>query len=136
MDTENNIFSKKIEKEFTNILRNSSEKFRLLLHNDKNCDLHNMIIGLKKNDNFPPHKHVKTESYHIIEGKLKIVYFKEDGHIEKSIILSTLDNPLARVDKNQYHAIIALTDVIYNETRIGPFVSNEDSIYPDWDYQV
>ena len=39
---------------------------------------------------------------------------------------------VARVDKNTYHALIALQDSIFHEVRLGPFISNGDSIFPNW----
>ena len=107
--------------------------FRVLLHNDVQSELHNMIIALKRNKFIYPHKHVKSESYQIIEGKMALIYFSQSGNIENYVILSINAHLISRVDKNQYHAIIVLSDyVIYHETRVGPFESKNDSTTPSW----
>lgn len=124
---ENSSFDFKIYKEFKNILSNSESRFRISLHINPSIDLHNMIIGLKKGEIVNPHKHKKSESYHIIKGKMLLIYFNKYGEKTKEIKLNKKHSLIARVDKNQYHMIVALEDTIYHETRIGPFDPKSDS---------
>lgn len=125
-------FSKKLKDEFIYILSRYEDRFRLLLHTNVDDDLHNMVIAMKKNSYVYPHKHDKSESYQIISGKMALIYFKDNGKIDNISILSCDDTIVARVDNDRFHASVALEDTIYNETRIGPFVSQTDSIYPSW----
>jgi len=123
----NGILSKELYDEFTSILKNDEERFRISLHTSSEDDLHNMIIGMKKSSLVEPHKHKKSESYHIIKGKMLLVYFNEDGSIDKKIIMSLNDTIVSRVNGGYYHGVIALEDTIYHESRLGPFISATDS---------
>lgn len=128
----NSFFSKELLKEFRLILKSSEDRFRLSLHNKSEDDLHSMIIAMKKDSYIYPHKHQKSESYQIIEGKALLIYFNDLGEIEKYTILSDKNSIVALVNKNKYHALISLEDTIYNETRLGPFIPQNDSIFAKW----
>jgi len=132
MTKNNPHFSKELYKVFKRILKKRDDKFRILLHSRSESKLHNMVIGLKKDDFFLPHKHKKDEAYHVVSGKLALITFNKKGKVNKKIILSLTDSRIARMDKNSYHAVLALTDVIYHEIRLGPFISKTDSIFPSW----
>ena len=107
--------------------------FRILVHNSSESDLHNMIIAMRKNKVIFPHKHQKTESYHIMKGKALLIFFDNDGKIEKFMKLSLTDNIIIRAAKNKYHALIILSEyAIFHETRIGPFDRLGDSEFAPW----
>ncbi len=125
-------FSFALKQEFLNILNNFESRFRISLHTSSEDDLHNMIIGIRKNSFVYPHKHQKSESYHILEGKMALIYFHNSGDIDNILILNSNDILIARVDKGVYHASIALSNTIYHETRVGPFISQGDSEFADW----
>ena len=92
-----------------------------------------MIIAMKNNTYVYPHKHTKSESYHIIDGKMLLVYFKNNGEIDRFVKLSVEDTLIARVDPGQYHGIIVLSKyAIFHETRIGPFERENDSMFASW----
>ena len=119
-------------KEFLNILEHENT-FRLLLHNSTQSDLHNMVIAMDKSRYVFPHKHEKSESYQIIEGEMLLIYFEENGEIEKFVKLSQNSTLISRVDAGQFHGIIPLSGyVVYHETRIGPFEKDKDSIFSIW----
>ena len=129
---ENTQFNDDLLLEFRKILK-VEHTFRLLLHTSAQDTLHNMIIAMDNAKFVYPHKHEKSESYHIIEGSLLLVYFKENGEISKFIVLSKKDTIISRVDRNQYHAIIALSDyAIFHEIRTGPFKTATDSFFAPW----
>jgi len=128
----NGILSHNLYLEIIDILKDKENRFRVSLHHNNDDDLHNMIIGMKKGSYVYPHKHHKSESYHIIEGKIVLIYFNNDGSILKTSILNKDFDLVARVNKNTYHALISLEDTIYHETRIGPFISEGDSIFANW----
>ena len=125
-------FSKELKERFLHVLKNHESRFRISLHTSPEEELHDMIIGMRKGSFVYPHKHQKSESYHIIEGKVVLVYFDEDGNITDTVIMSKDDTVVARADKESYHALIALSDTIYHECRIGPFVPDSDSVFAPW----
>ena len=64
--------------------------------------------------------------------------FDDIGTITDQCILSEPDlnsiNPfIYRIGSNRWHCTIPLSDiVIFHESKPGPFIHNDDSIYPDW----
>jgi len=127
----NATFNIELLKEFKLILQYENI-FRILFHSKIEDNLHDMVIALNKESLIYPHKHEKEETYHIIIGKMLLVYFTEKGEIDNTVLLSNNDILIARVDKETYHAIIVIEDAIYHETRVGPFITKTDSTYPDW----
>ena len=115
---------------------NKRKRVRLCTHLDVNDGLHEMIIVHHKGNYVPPHKHLgKSESFHMIEGVLKIILFEDDGSILRIIILDAegMDGFFYyRLSKSLYHTVIPVTDiVVFHETTNGPF-RREDMIIPKW----
>ena len=95
-----------------------------------------MTIILGKESYIRPHKHEgKTESFHIIEGKLSVVFFDEKGEIQKTIRMGPSNSGLTffyRLAKCCYHAVIPESEyVIFHETTNGPF-NIKDTKYAEW----
>ena len=65
------------------------KRARICLHrSDEDC-VHEMIIALARDCLFPPHRHVaKNESFHMIEGRLGVVIFNDDGSTRRSFVLA------------------------------------------------
>ena len=112
--------------------RNNKCNMRICLHPNDKAKAHNMIILERGKNIFPPHKHLaKGETFHVIKGKLKVLVFDSKGKLKVKIILKS--NELFRLKKNSYHAVIALTDpVIYHESTSGPFLGDNNNIFPSW----
>lgn len=109
---------------------------RICLHSSPNSALHEMIIVQRRGHDFPPHKHArKEESYHMIEGRLRVVFFDDSG---KPSSASTIGGPgtglpmLLRVRAGVWHSTSAETEfAVIHESRPGPF-DGGDSLQPDW----
>ena len=127
-----------IDKDTIQFMKESSNKkkddVRVCMHMDSKSDFHDMVILQRKGCYRRPHKHLnKGETWHIIEGAMAVFVFNDFGHIIDKRILSPSDMFLYRLDKNMYHTAIPLSKyVIYHESKLGPFLKNNDSIYPDW----
>ena len=109
---------------------------RLCLHRSDTDNLHEMIIALAHDCLFQPHRHrEKTESFHIIEGRLIVVIFKNDGTPERSLLLSPAGEGGAvcyRMCEPAFHAVIPLDPVVvFHEVTNGPFVPNA-AIFANW----
>ena len=109
---------------------------RFCLHRDENDKVHEMVIAFCRDSYVPPHRHRnKSESFHVIEGRLLVVFFNEQGAVTGKMEMS----PLAagktffyRLNAEQWHTVIPLTDfVILHETTPGPF-RKEESDFPAW----
>ena len=107
--------------------QNDKREARLCTHLSPESTLHEMIIVHRKGNYVPPHRHYnKVESFHIMEGKLAIVIFNNDGSIIKAIHLSRDGDIYYKLQEPMYHSIIPLTDyVIYHEITDGPFILDD-----------
>lgn len=110
------------------------KNLRVCLHNGPEADFHEMVILEGRDKYYRPHRHLtKGESCHIIEGELAFFVFKDDGSVAQQFRISDGENLICRADVNQWHVVIPITEyIIYHEAKPGPFLGNDDSIYPDW----
>lgn len=116
--------------------KNSRKRVRLCAHNDILDSLHEMLIIHARNNYVQPHQHLfKSESFHIIEGRLLVVIFDEKGQIVEVIEMgdiSSNDIFYYRLSKNLFHTIIPLTEwVVFHETTKGPFL-REETVFAPW----
>ena len=111
---------------------NNRANVRICLHDSPMANHHDMVILERKGKYYRPHKHNnKGEAFHIISGQMGIFSFDDDGCVIDSVIL--FESDIYRVESGQYHAVLPITDdVIYHENKPGPFLGDEDSIFPDW----
>jgi cupin fold WbuC family metalloprotein len=113
----------------------SAPTARICLHKDSSASVHDMIIAHQKGAPTPMHKHlVKEETYQMIEGRLRLDFFSEEGALTHSVTLSEPGTGLpflARVRPGLWHATVPETEfAIFHESRPGPF-DGTDSIYRD-----
>ena len=115
---------------------NKRKRIRLCAHPDVNDHLHEMLIVHQAGNYIPPHKHPgKSESFHMVEGLLKIVLFDDDGTIADIIKLDSKGKDGSfyyRLSKSMYHTVIPESDiVVFHEVTNGPF-RREDLVIPKW----
>jgi cupin fold WbuC family metalloprotein len=101
--------------------------------------LHSMINVILKNSYICPHKHwvedwkniiKKWESYFILEGKWKLLFFDDDWKIEKSIILDAKEKSMVLVPEWVWHSIISISEyIIIFENKTGPWKKWKDKIF-------
>ena len=116
--------------------KNARKRIRLCAHSDIEDPLHEMIIVHAKGTYVMPHRHPnKSESFHVIEGRLKVVLFKSEGDIRDVITLSdvgTGDPFYFRLSESWFHTVVPLSDiVVFHETTNGPFKHGE-TIFAPW----
>lgn len=107
---------------------------RLCLHSDPDAVFHQMVILERKGKYYRPHKHkLKGEAFHIIEGRMAVFVFDEQGRVTDTCVLDAKESFIYRVDTGIYHSVLPITDmVIYHESKPGPFLGDQDSVYPTW----
>lgn len=115
---------------------NPRKRIRICVHPGADDTLHEMLIVLAKGIDLPPHKHKnKSESFHIVEGSLKVLFFDEDGTITDSVEMGDLASGKTffyRLSKPIYHTVVPLSEiVVFHETTNGPF-KPEDLIVAPW----
>jgi cupin fold WbuC family metalloprotein len=109
---------------------------RINAHPDGGDALHEMIIAIDANSYIRPHKHPgKSEAFHIVEGEVDIVVFRDDGAIDRVVQLGAPGSGRSfyyRMSKPFFHTLIIRSDVlIVHEITNGPF-RPEATVYADF----
>lgn len=112
----------------------SAPCMRVSLHAEPSAIFHDMIILQSNSAYFPPHKHEsKEETCHIMEGEVGVFTFDDSGTVTNAFHLGNDAGKVCRIGTNTWHTVIPLsTNAIYHESKPGPFLLQNDSIYPDW----
>ena len=126
------LIDEKILGELKELSRFNNATVRVCLHSSSDAEQHDMIIIIRKDSYFRPHKHNHCgETYHVIEGEMGVFSYDDKGSIYDSAFLQK--NNLYRVSKGNFHAVLPISDyVIFHESRIGPYLGSKDSIFADW----
>ncbi len=115
---------------------NARRRVRLCAHPDSSAPLHEMIIVHAQASYVPPHKHLgKSESFHIIEGLLTVVLFREDGTVDRVIPMGDVASGRVfyyRLSASVYHTIVPESGfVVFHEVTNGPF-DRKETITAPW----
>ncbi len=106
---------------------------RLCLHSMPGDDQHDMIILNRKGTLHPPHRHHggKAETFHVVEGRMGVFSFDANGNPAEVGILGP--GEVYRFGPDHFHTVMPLDDfVIHHESRVGPFLGDDDCIFPEW----
>jgi len=106
-------------------------------HKEASDPLHRMLNIIQPGSYVHPHKHEnpdKREAFILISGKLLVVLFKNDGEIEKSVVLNRDKQTYGiEIQPGVYHTIIALEpDTVVYEVKDGPYNPNNDKQFANW----
>ena len=117
-------------------LRNERERARLCTHLSVDDAVHEMLIVHTRGTYVPPHKHLnKSESFHIIEGRLDIVIFDDSGNVLEVIEMAGYpsgDPFFWRINESFFHTVVPRSEVVvFHETTSGPF-RRKDTVYASW----
>jgi len=118
--------------------KNKRKRSRICFHNDNKNKTNEMIIALMKRSYIPPHIHPdgKSESYHVIEGKMNVYIFSKKGILKKIVKMGDYRSGLNfyyRMNKGFYHMPVSVTKFcVYHETYSGPFIKTNDVKFPKW----
>ena len=132
LDTKKNNFNKNHIYFLKKFYKKFMKDIRICLHKNNKSKHHDMVILQQKKIFYKPHKHKKKgETYHIMEGSMMCIIFSDSGKIQKSSIIEK--NDIFRTPLNKYHTMMPLSKyVIYHESKPGPFLKKNDSIFPKW----
>ena len=118
------------------MLSNNLQRIRICAHKGIDDKIHEMFIVLRKSTYIRPHKHLnKSESFHLVEGRAKIVVFDSEGNIKDVICVDNYDSGekfYYRMNNAYYHTVLAMSDfLVFHEIVQGPF-KKEDTIFAPW----
>jgi cupin fold WbuC family metalloprotein len=116
--------------------QNHRKRVRLCAHRDVEDPVHEMLIVHTKGTYVRPHKHLnKIESFHIIEGRLKVVTFDDAGGITDVFSMgdySSGETFFQRASEGCFHTVIPVSElVVFHETTNGPF-RREETVFAPW----
>lgn len=106
--------------------RSIRKRARICAHRSDKDPLHEMVIVIMSGSYIHPHRHLeKSESFHIIEGEVDIVVFREDGNIEKIIELGDMYSDKSfyyRLNDAKYHTLLIHSEyLVVHEVTNGPY---------------
>ena len=115
--------------------KNERSRVRLCAHPGNDDLLHEMLIIHVQNTYVAPHKHVnKSESFHVIEGRVDVVLFDDDGKISSVIQRGDYSSGYCfyyRIADARYHTLLIHSDVlVFHETTNGPFIRSQTALAP------
>lgn len=107
---------------------------RLCLHPSPEALFHEMVILEYASHYCRPHRHPsKSESCHLLSGRLAVIVFDEAGGALRREFLSAEETRLFRVGENRWHSVVPLSEyVVYHEAKPGPFARDTDNLYAAW----
>ena len=113
-------------------LKNKNVDARICIHKNKSSKHHSMVLLQNKKNYYRPHKHKnKGDTFLILKGKLACFLLDNKGNIKFKCILKR--DEIFRTPDNTFHAIMPITKkVLYFETKKGPFLKKNDSIFASW----
>ena len=117
-------------------LANPRERVRLCSHPDVNDPLHEMLIVHTKGIYVRPHRHLnKSESFHVIEGRVDVVIYDESGEIREIMEMGDYASGKCfyyRIGEPLFHTLLIHSDfLIFHETTNGP-LKREDTVFAAW----
>ena len=109
---------------------------RISLHQCHDDRVQEMVIAFCRDTYNRPHRHrYKSESFHVIEGRVLIVFFDEFGVPTRKVHLGAPGSGmpfLYRLSSDRWHTVIPLDEhVIIHETTTGPFAPGSTE-FADW----
>lgn len=110
---------------------------RLCLHRAHGETVQEMVIAFRKGSLVRPHRHPgRSESLHMIEGRLTVLVFDEAGRVRRRIDLSALptgegESFMDRIGDGAWHTVVPTSDyAVAHEASAGPFDPDADNFAP------
>lgn len=116
-------------------MRDPQRRARLCLHHDHSDKVQEMVIAFYQGSYVRPHRHInKSESFHVIEGLLAVVFFDDKGQVTRRLKMGPCSNGgtfLYRLSSSLWHTVMPLSEfVVIHETTTGPFIREETEFAP------
>jgi glucose-6-phosphate isomerase len=111
------------------------KRARLCLHQDHADQVQEMVIAFSRQSYVRPHRHRhKTESFHVIEGELEVIFLDDSGGVIRRIPMGPRESGrtfLYRLCSSLWHTVVPLSEfTIIHETTTGPFIPGETEFAP------
>lgn len=112
------------------------KRSRICLHRTSDDRIQEMVIMFARDSYVRVHRHRnKSESFHVVEGLLQVVFFDDEGRESRRVRLGPPGSGrpcLYRLACDAWHTVLVESDwVVIHETTNGPFVPGEAE-FADW----
>lgn len=112
------------------------ERARLCLHQSEEDGVQEMLIVFCRGAQIRPHRTVnKSESIHVVEGRLKMLIFDDAGNVSQSFEMGGPGSGksfMTRFTSGPWYTYVPLTDfVAIHEISRGPFEPHA-TVFPEW----
>ena len=116
-----------------NAMQSPLRRARYCLHRDHNDKVHEMVIAFCRDSYCRPHRHTdKSESFHLIEGEMLVVFFDDTGRVTRSLEMAPPGHDKTffyRLNSPLWHTVLALSEyVVFHETTAGPFMPDQKDV--------
>ncbi|GIX46857.1 MAG: hypothetical protein KatS3mg131_1068 [Candidatus Tectimicrobiota bacterium] len=111
------------------------KRARFCLHKSPREKVQEMLIAICKDTHIRPHrqKH-KRKTYTLIEGRISVAFFGEDGQVIRRVELGPASGGgafLYTFPAGQWHTVCCLSETaVYLETLAGPYVKAQTEFAP------
>lgn len=108
-------------------------KMRICLHRTSDDTMHEMLVALRRDVVYPPHRcNLSEETHFIVEGAALLHIYYNDGTLKESFSMGTVTSgkiSYVRIPAGTYHSFTVLSEVcVYLETKLGPFSEQKNEI--------
>lgn len=108
---------------------------RICLHSDVEHPVQEMVIAFYKDTYVRPHRHIgASESFHVMEGEIDVIFFDEVGKLTDRVRLGgpeTNSPSLYRLSEAKWHSLVVATEyAIVHEVSKGPFRRDQACFAP------
>ncbi|ODN41732.1 WbuC family cupin fold metalloprotein [Piscirickettsia litoralis] len=101
------------------------KRINLNFHTDDHAPCHRLLIAIEPNSYVRPHCHAdhnKDETMLVLQGRLGLIYFDQDGTVTKTFVLSPNETIGTTIPHGQLHSVIALeAGTVFFESKAGPY---------------
>lgn len=116
--------------------KSARQRCRICLHLDEQAGLHETVLVYTRATFNRPNKHPMAESFQILEGNADVLFFDDDGTVNKRIAMGDPTSGLpfiCQFPRRIYHTMIVYSKwLAIHETCRGPFVRGQTTMYAPW----
>lgn len=120
---------------YAEIVHSPTKRVRVCMHSSHEEHLQEMLIGFSGKSYVRPSFHLKDESFHLLEGFGKYVFFNLQGEYVHDVRLGPYHSCFpfyCRIPGSQSHSLILYTKHAFaHEAVTGPF-DRANTIFPSW----
>ena len=113
-------------------------RFRFCMHYSVEDEVQESVIVFCRDTYIRPHRHRddKAESYHIVSGAMKVLFFDDSGKVIRTMEMGEPGSGKTffyRLSATMWHMPIPSSEyVVFHETSVGPFRKDESIEFAPW----